>query len=149
MITERCPPPGWDECEAEPGHAFLGSLAERLDHLIFIAPLDDDDAVPVLPETDELRQLLRELKLTDWETLHVRAAAQGPEAVGDRSEGLRFLLHRIALVSNRMSFAHSHGEFSEGERERIRAMARALEIDDAQVDALEEHYQRVRALKQP
>ncbi len=138
MITDRCPPPHWDEREVEMGEPSRGSLAERLDRLVTISPLDE---MPPLEETEELRQLVRDLRLPNRETLHLRSAARGPGAASDLSE-LRLLLHKLALVSNRMALAQTRGELSEGEREKIRAMARALEIDDAQIRTLEECFAR-------
>jgi hypothetical protein len=142
VTTERCPPPDDAERDTDAGQGPPVSFAARLEHLVDLGHAEEVAAAPALRETDELRQLLHELKLPDWETLHARAAARDPGATTQEADGLRLFLHRLLMVSKRLSLAHSHGEFSAAEREKIRTMARALEIDDAQTDALEEYYRR-------
>jgi hypothetical protein len=60
MITERCPPPDWDEpseAAAQPAPAI--SLARYVDDLAILASLADREALR--EEADRLWQLCRDL----------------------------------------------------------------------------------------
>jgi uncharacterized tellurite resistance protein B-like protein len=127
-------------------HEALGvPLAERVDYLMIIASMAGADVVLASAETDKLRQLCRQLELSEGETQRVLAAAHRPTATVERHlDALKASPLRFTLLSDCLSLAYADGEYSKGERKEIHALARALGIDDPQVSALEECVQALR-----
>jgi len=123
----------------KPHEALAVPLAARIDYLMIIASMAGADVVLAAEETDKLRQLCRELELPDADAARVLTAAHSPTAKVERHlEALTASPLRFTLLSDCLALAYADGEYSKGERKEIHALARALQIDDAQVTALEE-----------
>ena len=76
MITERCPPPDWDEPdEIESGEASAVALTERVAYLMAVAASSAAGSQFSPREAARLRQLCHDLDLPEAETLQVLAAA--------------------------------------------------------------------------
>jgi len=75
MITERCPPPDWSECdEVGSWERSCVALAERVEYLMLVAS-DVGDSGPTPQEAARLERLCRDFELPDLETERVLAAA--------------------------------------------------------------------------
>jgi uncharacterized tellurite resistance protein B-like protein len=114
-------------------------LADRVDYLMILASMAGADVVLAKEELEKLRQLCAALELPPKETADVLTAAHRPTAsIARHLDQLKGSPLRFALLSDCLALAYADGDYAKSERKEIVALARALEVDEAQFAALEE-----------
>jgi uncharacterized tellurite resistance protein B-like protein len=129
----------------KPHEALAVPLEERIHYLTVVASMAGVDVVLTPEELGRLEQLCRELELPDTETKRILTIAHRPTASIERHlDALRASPLRFALLTDCLSMAYADGEYAKGEQREIRDLARALEVDDTQLAALEECVKELR-----
>ncbi|HEX4339721.1 MAG TPA: TerB family tellurite resistance protein [Polyangiaceae bacterium] len=114
-------------------------LAERVDYLTIIASMAGADVSLTPEEMDNLRGLCRALELPAKETQQILDTAHRPTKMVERHlDALKASPLRFTLISDCLALAYADGEYATSERAEIASLARALEIEDQQLAALEE-----------
>jgi len=114
-------------------------LAERVDYLTIIASMAGADVSIAPEEFAKLKELCRALELPPAETQRVLDTAHRPTRTVERHlDSLKSSQLRFTLLSDCLSLAYADGEYAKSERNEIASLARALEIDDAQLSTLED-----------
>src|SRR5215471_18208894 len=114
-------------------------LAERVDYLTIIASMAGADVSLAPEEMAKLRELCRALELPERETQGILDTAHRPTASIERHlDSLKSSPLRFALLSDCLSLAYADGEYAKSERKEIASLAKALEVTDEQLVALEE-----------
>jgi uncharacterized tellurite resistance protein B-like protein len=114
-------------------------LVERVDYMTIIASMAGADVALAPEELEKLRELCRALELPVAETEKVLDTARRPTRSVERHlETLKSSPLRFTLISDCLSLAYADGEYAKSERTEIASLARTLEVDDAQLAALEE-----------
>ncbi|HEY4157245.1 MAG TPA: TerB family tellurite resistance protein [Polyangiaceae bacterium] len=149
MITDRCPPPNWfdDELDELRG-TFSVPLADRVNYLSIVgstARLDERSAPKGL---ERLLELCLEFGLSEYDTRHVLTSAYRPKpGETPRLDELCKSPLRFTLLSDCIAVARADGEYALSERRKVRELARALELDELELRALEERVLGVELLQ--
>jgi hypothetical protein len=148
MITERCPPPsahGFREADSET--ELL--LAERIEYLEIVGSVVAADGQPARGELELLLALCIELGLPERETRRVLERTRSGQAGAARSlHALQRSPLGFSLLADCLSIALAEVECSTRTRTAIRALARSLGVDDAELWALEAAVLGARLLRQ-
>jgi len=115
------------------------TLAERVDYMTIIASMAGADVSLAPEEMAKLRELCRALELPERETQRILDTAHRPTASVERHlDALKSSPLRFALLSDCLSLAYADGEYAKSERKEIASLAKALDVSDEQLAALEE-----------
>jgi uncharacterized tellurite resistance protein B-like protein len=114
-------------------------LAARVDYLTIIASMAGADVSIAPEETAKLRELCRALELPERETQQIIDTSHRPTAFIERHiDALKASPLRFTLLSDCLSLAYADGEYAKTERKEIASLAKALDVSDEQLAALEE-----------
>jgi uncharacterized tellurite resistance protein B-like protein len=114
-------------------------LAARVDYMTIIASMAGADVSLAPEEMAKLRELCGALELPERETQHILDTAHRPTASIERHlDTLKSSPLRFSLLSDCLSLAYADGEYAKSERNEIASLAKALEVSDEQLAALED-----------
>lgn len=133
--------------EAQSAHeAQKLPLRERIDYLMVVASMVGADVVLDLAELEQVRSLCKSLAIPEADAEGIVEAAKRPShLVHHHVEALRTSQLKFALLTDCIGLAYADGEYVEGERQGIAAVARELEVTPEQLAALEEAYRTLHA----
>ena len=122
----------------EPHVALKIPLIERVHYLSIVASMAAADASLSSDELAMLRTLCADLQLPPHETEQVMETAHHPTASLERHlEGLKSSELKYGLLTDCIALAYSDGVYEDDEKVEVRSLARALEVSEEQLVALE------------
>jgi uncharacterized tellurite resistance protein B-like protein len=116
-------------------------LSERVDYLVVVASMAAADGEVSAAEFEKWREFCKALELGPEETGQVMSALDYPDKVRiqDVAARLRSSELRFTLMTDLLFMAHADDEYCEAEQCEIRELSDALNVNDAQLAALEKY----------
>lgn len=116
-------------------------LSERVDYLVVVASMAAVDGEVSATEFEKWREFCKALELGPAETGQVMSALEYPDKVRiqEVTARLRSSELRFTLMTDLLFMAHADDKYCEAEQREIRELADALNVNEAQLAALEKY----------
>jgi len=116
-------------------------LSERVDYLVVVASMAAADGNASAAEFERWREFCKALDLGPAEIAQVMGALEDPDAVRIREVAGRLTSSqlRFTLMTDLLFMAHADDEYCEAERCELRELSDALNVNEAQLAALEKY----------